>query len=192
MKSFKGYIDDFLPNAKALREQGLALPFYDYKGKDGEVYKRVYITEIEGLKERLEKLFGSEIEMLMSGYRLNYNGELPNAAIHSDLGWGEYALVLYLSEGPGGTAFWRHKATGAERLPPDDIKLLMEVEKDWNNVEAWEQVSCIEMKFGRAAIYDSTLFHSRWPFEAFGDSPETGRLIIVAFFNVKEPPNEVW
>ena len=34
-------------------------------------------------------------------------------------------------------------------------------------------------------IYDGSLFHSRWPFEAFGTGPQDGRLILVAFFTPK-------
>lgn len=42
------------------------------------------------------------------------------------------------------------------------------------------------MQLGRLVIYESALFHSRWPFEAFGTDPESGRLIAVAFFTPRD------
>ena len=42
------------------------------------------------------------------------------------------------------------------------------------------------LKFNRAVVYESALFHSRYPFAAFGSGPEDGRLIAVAFFNLRQ------
>lgn len=178
-------IDDFIPDAKAVREAALRAEFIDWPGHDGEVYKRICVTEVPGLREAVEKHMGP-VQMLGMAYRLNFNGELPNTAIHSDLGWGTHALVLFLSEGEGGTAFWRHKATGERRIRAGDVDLWEAVRDDWNNVEAWEQVALAEMRLGRAVIYESELFHSRYPFAAFGTGPEDGRLVAVAFFTPEQ------
>lgn len=174
-------IDDFIPYAQAVRDDGLCAEYVDWPGPDGEVYKRIAICEIPGLRAAIERAMGP-VQMLGMAYRLNYGGEMPNAAVHSDLGWGTHALVLFLSEGEGGTAFWRHKATGAERIRQGDEDLWRAVRDDWNNEDAWEQVALAEMKLGRAVIYESELFHSRYPFAAFGSGPEDGRLVAVAFF----------
>jgi hypothetical protein len=174
-------IDDAIPDALALREAALRAPYIDWKGYDGEVYKRVCLTEVPGLQEAIEAQLGP-VEMLGMGYRLNFNQELPNASIHSDMGWGTHAAVLYLSEGEGGTAFWRHKATGASRIEPGDLGLLGQIEGDWDDASRWDQVGMAEMRLGRLLIYESALFHSRWPFEAFGTDYDSGRLIAVAFF----------
>lgn len=175
--------DDFLPTT--VREHALRAPFGDWHGPDGETYRRVALVPVPGLQEALERLMGP-VQMHGMGYRLNFGGEMPNAAIHSDLGWGTHAAVVYLSEGEGGTAFWRHKATGAHRIDPGDTELFEKVRHDWNEPGAWDQIGLAEMKLGRGVIYESALFHSRWPFAAFGDSPETGRLIAVAFFTPEE------
>lgn len=175
-------IDDFMPG---LREQALAAEYVDWEGYDGQVYKRVSLTPIPGLQERVEAVMGP-VNMLGMGYRLNFNGELPNAAIHSDMGWGTHALVLYLSEGEGGTAFWRHKATGAHRIEAGDVALYEAVKDDWDDASKWEQYGLCEMKLDRAVIYESALFHSRWPFAAFGNDEASGRLVAVAFFTPKE------
>jgi hypothetical protein len=177
-------IDRFVPDAVALREMGLRAPYIDWPGHDGEVYKRVCLAEIPGVREAIENAVGP-VDMLGTGFRLNYGGEMPNAAIHSDMGWGTHALVLYLSEGEGGTAFWRHKASGAHRIDQGDVELFEQVRGDWDDASKWEQVDLCPMKLGRAVIYESALFHSRWPFAAFGTGPDDGRLIAVAFFSLK-------
>jgi hypothetical protein len=176
--------DNFLPDADAVRHDALTSPYIDWPGHDGEVYKRICIKEIPGLREAVERRMGP-VRMLGMAYRLNYRGELPNAAIHSDLGWGTHALVLYLTrdvDAHGGTAFWRHRVTGAARIDEGDTSLFEAVRGDWNNRAAWEQRGEVPMRFNRAVIYESAWFHSRYPFEAFGDCPENGRLIAVAFF----------
>lgn len=172
-------IDDFLP--ASVRDDALRAAYIDWPAPDGEVYRRVAIAEVPGLREAIERAVGP-VDMLGMGYRLNYAGELPNTAIHSDLGWGTHAAVVYLADGPGGTAFWRHKATGATRIDAGDTELFERLRDDWHDPVQWERVELVEMKLGRGLIYESALFHSRWPFAAFGDSPETGRLIAVAFF----------
>jgi hypothetical protein len=178
-------IDDFHPMPEQLREHALHQTYIDWLGHDGQVYKRICKMEIPGVQYILESLLGP-IEMLGMAYRLNFDEEVPNSAIHSDLGWGTHALVLYLSNGPSGTAFWQHKLTVTDRIDQGDTWLFEQINRDWNNEDAWEQTKFIPMQFNRALIYESALFHSRYPFRAFGNSPETGRLIVVAFFNLKD------
>lgn len=174
-------IDHFV-DAESVRDHALSVPFFDYLAQDGEVYKRVWIGEVPGLLEAIEAQMGP-VDMLMMGYRLNFNGEMPNCAVHSDLGWGTHALVLYLCDGEGGTAFWKHKGTGTTRYSPDLYEM---VSADCDDESAWEKVGQCDLAMGRAVIYESALFHSRYPFSAFGDRPENGRLVAVAFFTPKE------
>lgn len=174
-------IDNFHPDPGAIRAAGLAADYIDWPAPDGEVYKRVWIGEIPGLRDCIEAHMGP-VEMLAMGFRLNFAGEMPNAAIHSDLGWGTHALVLYLCDGPGGTAFWRHKATGHESVEFGQQDVLDSVKADWNTPSAWEPRRLVELKFNRGLIYPGSLFHSRFPFEAFGTGADDGRLIAVAFF----------
>lgn len=178
-------VDNALPDAERVRGEALRAEFIDWKGYDGEVYKRICMAEVPGLRALIEAQFGP-VEMFGMGYRLNFGGELPNAAIHSDLGWGTHAAVLYLCEGEGGTAFWRHKATGAERIRRGDTDLLVSLSRDWDDADKWEQTELAPLKFNRAIFYEGERFHSRWPFAAFGSSPTDGRLIAVAFFTPKD------
>ncbi len=178
--------ENFLPDVQVVRDHALAAPYADFAAHDGEVYKRVWLGEVPGFQEAIEAQMGP-VEMLGMGYRLNFNGELPNAAIHSDLGWGTHAAVLYLSEGDSGTAFWKHRATDARTIHAGDASLFEQIKDDWNDASRWEQLSFVPMKLNRALIYESDLFHSRYPFEAFGTGPQDGRLVAVAFFNLLEP-----
>jgi len=179
-------VDDFLDNPDIVRQLGVSGNYQDHFGQDGETYKRVMPIHIPAIEHKLAFIMGRDIELLGMAFRLNYEGELPNNEIHADLGWGKYAAVLYLSEPPegkeSGTAFWRHH-TGAERIRPGEISTYEAVKNDWNDVSKWEEVRHVSAKYNSCIIYKSELFHSRWPFEAFGTTPEDGRLIIVVFFS---------
>lgn len=185
MESRLESFDSFLPDPGLAREFGLNAPYIDWTGQDGEVYKRVCVVDVPGLRESIESKVG-QVEIFMQGYRLNFNNEMPNAAIHSDLGWGTHAAVVYLCDGPGGTAFWRHRATGATRIDRGDTQLFEAVRGDWNREEAWEMTALCELRFNRGVIYDGTQFHSRYPFAAFGSDYNDGRLVAVAFFTPLE------
>lgn len=174
-------VDDMVLNPLDVRAHALSQTFYDWEAPDGQTYKRVVECEVPGLREAIEDQMGP-VDILGMGYRLNFNGERPNQSIHSDLGWGTHAAVLYLCEGEGGTAFWRHLATGSTEYHPDDYpQIIGSVEK----IEDWEMRAMVSLRPNRGVIYESSTFHSRFPFEAFGTCPEDGRLIAVAFFNVR-------
>ncbi len=173
--------DDFLVDPNLAREDALGAEFIDWQGHDGQVYKRVCLKPVPGLQQAIERVYGA-IEMFAQGYRLNFAGELPNQSIHSDLGWGTHAAVVYLCDGPGGTAFWRHGATNTDRIKVGDHELFESIGADWELEGAWQQIGVAELAFNRAVLYDNSLFHSRYPFEAFGSSAQDGRLVAVAFF----------
>lgn len=174
-------VSEFLPNFDEVRQMGIDAEYVDwYSEKDGNTYKRVSIQEIPGVKEGIEKIYGP-VEMLGMAFRLNYDGELPNAAIHTDFGWGTHAMVLYLNDGESGTMFWEHAATKTQSISIYD-PILKEVEKDWNDQSKWDHLEFVKMVKNRAVFYPSDRYHSRYPFAAFGNNPENGRLIVVAFF----------
>lgn len=180
-------VDDFLDSPDYVRSIGVYADFSDVVGPvDGVAYKRVAPYRLNEVVEKLSYVLGREIDLFGMAFRLNYAGELPNNEIHADLGWGKYAAVIYLAEPPegteSGTAFWKHH-TGHERVQAGQLDVLRDVEADWHDVSKWEQTKFVSAKYNSAIIYKSELFHSRWPFEAFGNSPEDGRLIVVVFFS---------
>ena len=175
-------LEDFFPDVERVRTHAKLSHFYDWVGPDQEIYRRISMLHVPGMFDKLSETLGP-VKIVMMGYRLNYAGELPNAPIHSDLGYATHACVVYLNEGDSGTAFWRHKETGLESINFGDGELLEKVEKDFESPDAWEQRMIVPTKKNRAVIYRGNLFHSRYPFEAFGTTPEDGRLIALAFFS---------
>jgi hypothetical protein len=188
-------VDDFVADPVAAAATLRAADFADRKGPDGEVYKRVAPLPQELFKAEIEKALGFAIRPNYSIARLNYAGENPNNAVHADSGYDEFACIVYLTEDKfcsGGTAFWKHKILGFDSMPDETQvravgknpgQVMKRLSADWNNISAWTQTALAEMKFNRAIFFKCKSFHSRFPFEAFGDSPENGRLIFVSFFN---------
>lgn len=178
-------VDDFFPEFDRVRQHALLSEFYDWMGPENELYKRVTMLHVPGMLGKLEELFG-EIRIKLSGYRLNYATEPPNQSIHADIGFGTHVAVVFLNEGPSGTAFWQHKETDAIGISVGQLDLYNAIKDDFENPDAWNQRGLVEAKANRAVIYKGNLFHSRFPFEAFGRSPEDGRLIAIAFFTFAE------
>lgn len=191
-------VDGFLPNPEEYRKQALAQKFYTVRGPDGENYKNISVQPSDEFEPLLSKILDVPVKVGYSLLRLNFSGESPNNAVHSDNSYDEFASVLYLNTpeqceiNNSGTSFWRHKSTGFASFPDQseaeaagyDYQHLFEIlALSWNDADAWELIEHIPMKFNRLLIYSTKRFHSRWPFTAFGDRPETGRLIHVAFFS---------
>lgn len=186
--------DNFLANPEAIRELLPDMPFQDVAGPDGATYKRVAIADRNLYNPEISAWLGRKISQRYSVFRLNFNGENPNNAIHSDAGYDTNALVLYLSKPEdcvGGTAFWRNKKTGFTSWPTkqeilrkgkNPQRIWIELTEQWDDLSAWEQTHLAEMKFNRAISYPTKAFHSRFPFAAFGDCPDNGRLVFCSFF----------
>lgn len=183
-------IDDFFPDFERVRNHAMLSEFYDWIGPDGELYKRITLLHVPGMLDTLLETLGN-IRIVASGYRLNYEGEPPNQSIHADIGFGTHVAVVYLNEGESGTAFWKHKATETTEINFGELELFENIKDDFENADAWERRTVVPTKKNRAVIYRSNLFHSRYPFEAFGTSPEDGRLIAIAFFTfIDEDAND--
>jgi hypothetical protein len=188
--------DDFLRDPEAIRALVPEMPFQDVVGPDKQVYKRVAIADPSLFNAEIADFVGAPVAQRYSVFRLNFNGEDPNSAIHTDAEYDSHALVLYLSrpgDCTGGTAFWRHKKTGFTAWPTKQEILRKGknpqgvwegLTRDWDNVDAWEQTHLAEMKYNRAICYPTSMFHSRYPFKAFGNCPENGRLIFCSFMSL--------
>lgn len=174
-------VDDFFPDFDRVRNHALLSEFYDWQAPNGEIYKRITMLHVPGMLAKLNEMLG-EIKIINSGYRLNYQEETPNQSIHVDLGWGTHVALVYLNEGDSGTAFWKHKESQADSIWYGQTELFEQIKNDFENPDAWEQRLVVPAKNNRAVIYRSNLFHSRFPFAAFGNSPEDGRLIAITFF----------
>lgn len=179
-------LDNVFSEPLAIRDRGLRAKYEDRVLKDGQLYKRVAEDVIPEFVDALNQHMGRPVLLEAMGWRLNYAGELPNKAIHSDAGWGRYAAVVGMNpDSPldNGTAFWRHKLTDATYVVPEDVVTYFQVMGDWDNPEAFDQLEVAPAVFNSAVIYPTKQLHSRWPFEAYGNSPSNGRLTLVAFFS---------
>ena len=143
-------------------------------------------------------------------FRLTPAGTHGGSDIHAD--GCDWAGVCYLSPDgaeDGGTAFFRHRATGLERFPdaterqqliaegvvdaegPEDIRAFYRYfGAEGRDRGRWEQTFAIPHRYNRAAFYDAKLFHAIDSLRGFegGLGP---RLTQVFFFNVVESSAEV-
>src|SRR5690606_16582212 len=178
-------IEDFLPEFDRVREHAKLSHFYDWQANDGQIYKRISMLHVPNMLTSLEENVGL-IKIGLMGYRLNYENEEPNQSIHADLGFMTHACVVFLNDGDSGTAFWQHKETGATEIWYGQAELFEQIKDDFENPDAWEQRLYVPAKKNRAVIYKGNMFHSRYPFKAFGSTPDDGRLIGIAFFSFLE------
>ena len=187
--------DNFLSDPEKVRAEALAVGFEDRTGPDGALYKHVQVRPLDEFNTALEKVLGVPVTQTLTMVRANFAGEFPHNPVHSDQICSNFACVLYLNlpaQCQGGTAFWKHKGTGWDSLPSEKkLRSLgkspkreyAKVEKDWSSQDAWEQTEVVEMRFNRLIAYPSRRFHSRWPWTAFGTTPDDVRLIWVSFFD---------
>lgn len=188
--------DDFLPDPVGYREQALKQPFYDIRGPDLETYKNINVRPSDEFAGLLSARLGKDVKCGYSLLRVNFDGQMPNNAVHTDSGYDQFAVILYLNrpeDCKGGTAFWRHKKYGWTHWPTDEQvrrtcrkanKIGDQLRGDANNPDAWELVHVAEMKFNRMIAFPTNTWHSRWPWPAFGKTMEDARLIWVSFFSV--------
>ncbi len=188
--------DAFAPDALNVRNAVIAAGFATQTGPDGAQYTGISQFPAPHWFERIAELIGSPIVPRLSCFRLNLAGELPHSWVHSDDICAQYASVLYLNtpeQCSGGTAFWKHRALGMDRLlQPDELEARgMEYDayhewmtREWKKLEAWKQVGFTPMQFNRFITYPTSYFHSRFPFEGFGRGASDGRLIWVCFYDI--------
>lgn len=196
MKHVLSVFDDFLPNLADIRREVLAAGFTTETHKDGLEYKGIGKKQYPEIFEAMSVALGYGIVPHISCFRINYKGENPHSWVHSDECCAKYAAVLYMNppeQCMGGTAFWKHIPTGLDYMPTveertksgvDPVVFGKAINDDTHDQSKWDPVSMAGMKWNRMIVYPTAMFHSRYPFDAFGDSPENGRLVFVCFFDL--------
>jgi hypothetical protein len=191
-------IDDFLADPHEMRRQALALG-YDPATKKGN-YPGLLSSRalpISGLDEAVSARAGVRLQPAAGTThqycRLTLRGDTGRSGVHIDPCF--YSGILYLSlpeHCRGGTEFFRHKPTGLERVPQNDLELARtgypDVNKLIENVvnadtlkpARWERTMTVPMRFNRLILFSPWLFHNSAP--GFGDRPENGRLVDLMFF----------
>lgn len=191
-------VDDFLADPIEARRQALALS-YDPRLKNGNYPGLLSDTPlpIAGLDESVSRLLGTKMRAAggtVHGHcRLTLRNEKGLSGVHIDPT--SYSGILYLSADEhcrGGTNFYRHRRTGLDRVPAqqldvvragyDDVNLLIEevVNADTLKPTKWERTFTAPMRFNRLILFSPWMFHNSGP--GFGDSATTGRLVYLMFF----------
>lgn len=147
---------------------------------DGTVYPHICLDVPHLVREEVEFVAQRKVKMLF--LRKSPKGvHCPNPH-HHDASQGKTSMMLYLGERPGsGTAFVRHRATGATYAPEME-SIAQFMREDSNVPQAWHLVGFCEAKPNKACIFNSGLLHAAYPLGGYGDG-EDARCVLTAFFD---------
>jgi hypothetical protein len=188
-------VENFAPDARAVRDAVVAGPFTTENGPDGGKYTGISQYPVPHWPSQIARHLEHPIIPRLSCFRLNLAGEMPHSWVHSDDICAQWASVLYLNlpeQCSGGTAFWRHRELGIECLPSRDelerrginpVVFYQQMDLDWRDLKKWEMVHHAKMAWNKFITYPTSFFHSRFPFEGFGSGPNDGRLIWICFYD---------
>ena len=156
------------------------------------------IIEAFGLRD--VKLAGATCNyslVTLAPERLNTAQRLPHVDTDDPL---QFAVLHYLCDAPfGGTAFYRHRATGYETLRPERLARYKAVLAEElaaapppaayvdGDTAQHERIGQIEARFDRVAVYRSRLLHSGLiaPDAPLSEDPRKGRLTANVFLNFR-------
>ena len=196
-------IDNFLPDPQQVREYALSHKFEGVQ-MDGHTYPGTEVPRNPQFKVWLERLLSqavlAQVQILKHAFVTSKEGEFTEQWIHADSICATHGAVVYLFDGhhKHGTAFWRHlesdktemnqefyDALGVDVKDEEQVKnLVAKIKTEGEDQSFWELAGFSEAKLGRLIFFNSRLFHSRYPREAFGHDLESSRLILVIFFNI--------
>jgi hypothetical protein len=199
-EDFVFVIDDFLPDANALRELGLEADYpappvpETYAGRHSA---RTY--PLPGIDARIEEITQRPVRPVPfpaahSRFRLCLAHETGTGGVHIDNC--HWTGVLYLSRdehAQGGTDFFRHRPSGTLRAPvyPEDWaawggRTIQQLWKEvilphTNDASKWDLVRHVPMQFNRLVLFRPWLWHNATP--GFGDGVADGRLIYLFVYH---------
>lgn len=190
-------VDDFLDNADQLRAAALRMEYPDVRGMYPGLNSRDRLT-IAGLDQEISRLVGEPLVPMPppqahGKFRITTAADVGKARVHVDTA--HWSGILYLSRPEdcrGGTEFFRHRPTGTDRGPVNDAEarahgypsakqMISDIlERDTADESKWEMTMRVPMRFNRLVLLRPWLWHTAG--EAFGSSPEDGRLVYLMFF----------
>lgn len=183
-------IDDFHPVAVPIAEKARRL---DYKPVEwqGHTYKGIGLGyEPEMFWDFVSHFMGKTVIPRLQYFRLGTKEDSSTTYIHVDNTCGRWACVWYLSEPPegvvAGTAFWKHKETGLEGLNEShrtQKEFLEKLDSEGADESKWNMTGLVGQKFNRLTIYPTSIFHSRYPQDAWGNDASDGRIVYTGFFD---------
>lgn len=191
-------VDDFYRDPYRVREQALVSAYSDVRAMNYPGFQSDSCYPATAIKSAFERFIDEDLIMderssTFGRFRLMYSSTGSRLTIHTD-SQSDWTGLIYLNtpdQCKGGTAFYRHKATGLRGLPSEEDALRMgesldnieskTVGVDTKNFDAWDVVMYVAMRFNRLLLFRGNQFHSHTC--AWGDSPTTGRLTQNFFFN---------
>lgn len=179
-------IDDFLRKFDDLKAFEKEAEFSDVENPyDGVVYPLIcqHIPRpiIDEIKVKLSEYLGREPYISASFLRRSPEGvHVPHIA-HTDKSMGDYSLMLYLSDGEGGTAFLRHAESGM-MYQPESTEFIDLAVRDQNKTDKWRVCSMVPRGANRACIFDAGLFHCAMPVGGDGEG-DNARTVLTVFFS---------
>lgn len=195
-------VDDFYAEPARIRADALARDYPEVTGtrtfpgrNSAGPYRSPDLDRVASILIG-ERLAGHQDERSYHGFfRVTLAGEEGRYRVHVDPTALTWVGVVYLSlpeHCQGGTSFFRHRALGLDRTPPEarDLERLGVASiaellaRDGPDAAAWEHLMTVPMRFNRAIFYRPWLWHSAG--EAFGDRPENARLVQVFAFVPRE------
>lgn len=202
---------DFAPRPDLLVDDAAMLGFapmgMHYPGVRAAISKRILAPLITAVEPIIAEVFGySKVDVADAFYSLVTTP--PDALTpiqrlpHFDgVELERLALLHYLApDAPGGTAFYRHRATGFEtvtatRLAPYRAALESDVAREGlpeptyidGNTTMFEQIARFDGRFNRAILYRGNSLHCAWlpggtPFDT---DPRKGRLTLNTFLHCR-------
>ena len=186
MRFHTAIIDNFLDHPRGLLNSLNEDDFRDIKiSQDGVSYPGInpdlpprLLPEIT---EKLKTL-GLRPKPELTFFRLSTKGMNAPHQAHTDAVMAEFTLIVYLNEhypAGSGTSILMHE-TGMSRTPKDEVELNT-WKTDCNSPQFWRKLQMCDMKFNRALICDSDLFHRSEPIGSFGSDLADGRLVLISF-----------
>jgi len=191
-------VDDFYQDPLRVREHALRCNYSDVRAFNYPGFQSEDCFPANAIKTAFERLIGERLQIdekssTFGRFRLMYAHTASRLTIHTD-SQSDWTAIVYLNlpdQCQGGTAFYRHRATGMVGLEAgyqsasswkqiEDLEA-QTVGKDTQNMEAWDVISLVSMRFNRLVLFRGFQFHSHTC--SWGDAPENGRLTQNFFFN---------
>jgi hypothetical protein len=188
-------VDDFLDNAREVREAGLRLQYPPMQGNfPGR--NSAQAVNLEGLEQEVSRLVGEPLVpapgQAHGRFRITLAGDVGKARVHVDAS--HWSGILYLSEPQhcrGGTEFFRHLPSNTDRGAYNDAEaqamgyasakqMMADILEDTLDESRWELTMRVPMRFNRLVLLRPWLWHTAG--ENFGSTLQDGRLIYLMFF----------
>lgn len=177
-------VDNFYENPDAVREYALQQEYQeDLRFYKGLRTKKHYHPE--GIVERFEYILGERIRNFPEGvngcFQITRSSD-PQVYHNDEQRW---AAMIYLSPNApleSGTRLHRSKINGARNFDEDGRELIDEAFKgDFYDSTKFEITDSAGNIYNRCLLMDAKCIHSAGPY--FGNTPETGRLTHLFFFD---------